>query len=159
MQGDHRDGQRESLLCRWGREAYVSLDDRERAKLNGIFRPSLSSDVSTEMVIALKEGRQTALPFFKQEFELNWLMARLGKPYVAIMDGITSEWYQYRPCWLLLTPRQWVVVRVSLFQHKSASLLLAPTSPCRRPRLDIHLMLGSPTTSLSWTAQWVLGSP
>ena len=31
------------------------------------------------------------MPFFKDEFELNWLMARLGKPYVVIMDGITSQ--------------------------------------------------------------------
>jgi 3-hydroxyisobutyryl-CoA hydrolase len=42
-------------------------------------------------VLDLKEGKNTALPFFKDEFELNWLLARLGKPYVSIMDGITSE--------------------------------------------------------------------
>lgn len=43
-----------------------------------------------ELAIDAKEGRHTALPFFKDEFELNWLMGRLGKPYVAILDGITS---------------------------------------------------------------------
>ncbi len=54
-------------------------------------RPFLSYFSFAELVIDLKEGLQTALPFFKDEFELNWMMARLGKPYVMIMDGITSE--------------------------------------------------------------------
>lgn len=44
-----------------------------------------------ELVLDLKEGKAGALDFFKDEFELNWSMARLGKPYVAVMDGITSE--------------------------------------------------------------------
>lgn len=39
----------------------------------------------------LKDGKQTALPFFKEEFELNWLLAKTGKTYVSVMDGVTSE--------------------------------------------------------------------
>ncbi|KAK8864439.1 hypothetical protein IAR55_001688 [Kwoniella newhampshirensis] len=42
-----------------------------------------------QIVLDHKVGKETALPFFKSEFQLNWLLARLGKPYVAIMDGIT----------------------------------------------------------------------
>lgn len=38
----------------------------------------------------LKKNKHTALPFFKDEFELNWAMGRLGKPYVAFIDGIVS---------------------------------------------------------------------
>jgi 3-hydroxyisobutyryl-CoA hydrolase len=34
---------------------------------------------------------KSGLAFFKDEFELNWALARLSKPYVAIMHGITSE--------------------------------------------------------------------
>ncbi|KAK4683792.1 hypothetical protein P7C73_g6434, partial [Tremellales sp. Uapishka_1] len=36
-----------------------------------------------------KAGKDGGLQFFKDEFELNWSLARLGKPYVAVMDGIT----------------------------------------------------------------------
>ena len=43
------------------------------------------------LVQGLQQGKDSALPFFKDEFELNWLMARLGKPYVSVMDGIVSE--------------------------------------------------------------------
>nr|XP_018262939.1 3-hydroxyisobutyryl-CoA hydrolase [Kwoniella dejecticola CBS 10117]OBR85097.1 3-hydroxyisobutyryl-CoA hydrolase [Kwoniella dejecticola CBS 10117] len=42
-----------------------------------------------QLVLDLKEGKDTALPFFKSEFELNWTLGRLGKPYVAIIDGVT----------------------------------------------------------------------
>lgn len=47
-------------------------------------------------IAALVEGRPTqgaapALKFFQEEFEMNWEMGRLGKPYVAIIDGFTSE--------------------------------------------------------------------
>ena len=45
----------------------------------------------TELVLDLKDGKAGALDFFKDEFELNWSIARLGKPYVAVMDGITSK--------------------------------------------------------------------
>lgn len=41
----------------------------------------------------LEEKKSTALAFFKDEFQLNWLMARLGKPYISVMDGITSKFY------------------------------------------------------------------
>lgn len=46
---------------------------------------------------------KTGLEFFKDEFELNWALARLSKPYVAIMHGITSgslamkHWGQAHP--------------------------------------------------------------
>ncbi|KZT27345.1 ClpP/crotonase [Neolentinus lepideus HHB14362 ss-1] len=33
--------------------------------------------------------RPRAVDFFKREFEMDYLLASLGKPYVAIMDGIT----------------------------------------------------------------------
>ncbi|WVQ67623.1 uncharacterized protein L199_005826 [Kwoniella botswanensis] len=42
-----------------------------------------------QLVLDLKEGKDTALPFFKSEFELNWTLGRLGKPYVAVIDGVT----------------------------------------------------------------------
>lgn len=47
--------------------------------------------LTAELVLDLKDGKSTALAFFKDEFALNWSMARLGKPYVSIMDGITSK--------------------------------------------------------------------
>jgi 3-hydroxyisobutyryl-CoA hydrolase len=46
---------------------------------------------SKEIILDVQAGKQTALPFFKDEFELNWAMAKLGKPYVVLMDGIISE--------------------------------------------------------------------
>ncbi|WWC89284.1 uncharacterized protein L201_004205 [Kwoniella dendrophila CBS 6074] len=42
-----------------------------------------------QLVLDLKEGKDTALPFFKSEFELNWTLGRLGKPYVSVIDGVT----------------------------------------------------------------------
>lgn len=42
-------------------------------------------------MLDLQEGKSSALKFFKDEFEVNWLIARLGKPYISVMDGITSE--------------------------------------------------------------------
>jgi len=44
-----------------------------------------------ELVLDLKANKQTAVPFFKEEFQLNWLMGRIGKPYVSFIDGIISE--------------------------------------------------------------------
>lgn len=44
-----------------------------------------------ELILDLKDGKQSALPFFKEEFELNWLLAKTGKSYVSVMDGVTSE--------------------------------------------------------------------
>jgi enoyl-CoA hydratase/carnithine racemase len=41
-------------------------------------------------VLDTKAGKFTALDFFKDEFQLNWALSRLGKPYVAVIDGITS---------------------------------------------------------------------
>ncbi|RSH87299.1 hypothetical protein EHS25_003208 [Saitozyma podzolica] len=42
-----------------------------------------------QLVLDTKAGKFTALDFFKDEFQLNWAMSRLGKPYVAVIDGIT----------------------------------------------------------------------
>ncbi|ORY21094.1 ClpP/crotonase-like domain-containing protein [Naematelia encephala] len=42
-----------------------------------------------QLVIDAQNGKSSALSFFKDEFELNWQLARLGKPYIVIMDGIT----------------------------------------------------------------------
>ena len=50
----------------------------------------LGAHEQIELILDLKEGKNTALAFFKDEFELNWAMARLGKPYIALMDGIVS---------------------------------------------------------------------
>lgn len=55
-----------------------------------MFSQNLTYFQSLELVLDLKEGKQTAVPFFKSEFQLNWLLARLGKPYVAVIDGVTS---------------------------------------------------------------------
>ena len=44
-----------------------------------------------ELVLDLKADKQTAAPFFKEEFQLNWLMGRIGKPYVSFIDGIISK--------------------------------------------------------------------
>ncbi|ORX36633.1 putative 3-hydroxyisobutyryl-CoA hydrolase [Kockovaella imperatae] len=69
---------RQSDLCR----VIVARGD-ERAFCAGGDVKSLIQD--------LKKGdaaQNIALPFFKDEFELNWLLARLGKPYVSLMDGI-----------------------------------------------------------------------
>ena len=38
----------------------------------------------------LKDGKATSLDFFKSEFELNWALGRLRKPYVAVIDGVIS---------------------------------------------------------------------
>ncbi|WVF71488.1 hypothetical protein IAT40_006294 [Kwoniella sp. CBS 6097] len=42
-----------------------------------------------QLVLDLREGKETALPFFKSEFQLNWTLGRLGKPYIAVIDGVT----------------------------------------------------------------------
>lgn len=36
-----------------------------------------------------QHGGKYALSFFKDEFQVNWEMGRIGKPYVAIIDGFT----------------------------------------------------------------------
>ncbi|KAL7421630.1 3-hydroxyisobutyryl-CoA hydrolase [Cryptotrichosporon argae] len=66
---------RESELC----QLVVGMGD-ERAFCAG-------GDVKG-LVLGQKEGKDEALAFFKDEFELNWLLGRLGKPYVAVIDGI-----------------------------------------------------------------------
>ncbi|EIW70338.1 hypothetical protein TREMEDRAFT_60829 [Tremella mesenterica DSM 1558] len=41
-----------------------------------------------QLIIDLKEGKDTPVKFFKSEFELNWLLGKLKKPYIAVMDGV-----------------------------------------------------------------------
>jgi hypothetical protein len=53
---------------------------------------SRSASDGIELVLDLKANKQTAVPFFKEEFELNWLMGRIGKPYVSFIDGIISTY-------------------------------------------------------------------
>lgn len=42
------------------------------------------------LVEGLEQDQTLGVKFFKDEFEMNWLMANLGKPYVAVIDGTTS---------------------------------------------------------------------
>ena len=50
-----------------------------------------SSPDITELAKDAEKKLDTGVAFFKEEFELNWLMSRLGKPYVSIIDGTTSK--------------------------------------------------------------------
>ncbi|ODN94259.1 3-hydroxyisobutyryl-CoA hydrolase [Cryptococcus wingfieldii CBS 7118] len=42
-----------------------------------------------QLVLDLEAGKDTAVKFFKGEFQMNWVLGRLGKPYIAIIDGVT----------------------------------------------------------------------
>lgn len=45
----------------------------------------------SELAKDAKDKKDTGVAFFKDEFELNWLMSRLDKPYVSVIDGTTSK--------------------------------------------------------------------
>ena len=46
---------------------------------------------SIAVAVETREGRlDEALEFFKRENTLDYTLAKLGKPYVVIMEGITS---------------------------------------------------------------------
>ncbi|KAG9082723.1 hypothetical protein FRC06_004881 [Ceratobasidium sp. 370] len=65
-------------------------DENKLCKLiigRGIGRAGLGSDVVANAAIA--EKQPAALQFFQKEFELDFALATLSKPYVAVMDGIT----------------------------------------------------------------------
>lgn len=49
--------------------------------------------MTSELVKDAQEKKDTGIAFFKDEFELNWLMSRLGKTYISVIDGVTSEFY------------------------------------------------------------------
>ena len=58
----------------------------------GLFRPTVNYRLLPGLVLELEKGDSSnALNFFKDEFQLNWAIARLGKPYVSVMHGITSK--------------------------------------------------------------------
>ncbi len=69
---------RESDLCK----LIIGLGN-ERSFCAGGDVAQLAKDV--------RDNKDTGIKFFKDEFETNWLMAHLNKPYIAVIDGITSE--------------------------------------------------------------------
>lgn len=46
-------------------------------------------DVRAVVLAARDQGVEAALPFFHDEYRLNWRIKNLGKPYIALMDGVT----------------------------------------------------------------------
>jgi enoyl-CoA hydratase len=46
-------------------------------------------DVRAVVLTAREQGVEAALPFFHDEYRLNWRIRNLGKPYIAFMDGVT----------------------------------------------------------------------
>ncbi|KAL1411515.1 3-hydroxyisobutyryl-CoA hydrolase [Vanrija albida] len=46
-------------------------------------------DVKTLVIARSKGDAASGLKFFQDEFGLNWHLGRLGKPYVAVIDGFT----------------------------------------------------------------------
>ena len=73
------------IIGRGDERAFCAGGDVKRAS------PSIARTHQVELVLDLKANKQTALPFFKEEFQLNWLMGRIGKPYVSFIDGIISR--------------------------------------------------------------------
>jgi enoyl-CoA hydratase/carnithine racemase len=79
-----------------GRSAQEAMSPVRRlsAILNaaGMLHPSVFSSLTlAELAKDAGERKSTGVEFFKDEFELNWLMSRLGKPYVSIIHGTTSR--------------------------------------------------------------------
>lgn len=58
-----------------------AAEPSNRGKAVGFFKK--------EYVTYIFEALQTYLPLFR--FEFDYILAALKKPYVAVMDGITSE--------------------------------------------------------------------
>lgn len=46
-------------------------------------------DIRTVVETASRRGVPAAAPFFFDEYRMNWRIGALGKPYVALLDGIT----------------------------------------------------------------------
>jgi enoyl-CoA hydratase/carnithine racemase len=46
-------------------------------------------DVRAVVETVRREGVAAALPFFRDEYRLNWRIARFPKPYVALLNGVT----------------------------------------------------------------------
>ena len=46
-------------------------------------------DIRAVAGLARAEGPAAAMPFFVDEYRLNWRIKRLPKPYIALLDGIT----------------------------------------------------------------------
>jgi enoyl-CoA hydratase len=46
-------------------------------------------DIRTVVETARRKGVGAAVPFFLDEYRMNWRIGTLGKPYVALLDGIT----------------------------------------------------------------------
>lgn len=46
-------------------------------------------DVRAVVETVQREGVAAALPFFRDEYRLNWRIARFPKPYVALLNGVT----------------------------------------------------------------------
>ncbi|WVQ80756.1 hypothetical protein IAT38_002861 [Cryptococcus sp. DSM 104549] len=45
--------------------------------------------LAIDLLEGSEAGKTSGSEFFKNEFQLNWLLSRLGKPYVAVIDGVT----------------------------------------------------------------------
>ena len=73
------------IIGRGDERAFCAGGDVKRTSL------SRARTHQVELVLDLKANKQTALPFFKEEFQLNWLMGRIGKPYISFIDGIISR--------------------------------------------------------------------
>lgn len=46
-------------------------------------------DIRAVVETARERGVAAAIPFFFDEYRMNWRISQLGKPYVALLDGIT----------------------------------------------------------------------
>jgi len=46
-------------------------------------------DVRGVIETAARDGVRDAMRFFREEYRMNWRIAHLGKPYIALLDGIT----------------------------------------------------------------------
>ena len=46
-------------------------------------------DVRAVVEAAATTGAESAMPFFRDEYRLNWRIKSLGKPYISLLDGVT----------------------------------------------------------------------
>ncbi len=75
-----------ATLCRW------RLDPAIRAVLIKAVPGRAfcaGGDIRVVIETAARDGVLAAVRFFFDEYRMNWRIARLGKPYIALLDGIT----------------------------------------------------------------------
>ena len=89
-------------------------------------------------------------------FELDYLLASVGKPYVVLMDGITSQLRTLRfPCDAALTAVQWAAASAWRQERLSELLLKTRSSLCQKPRSATAQMSVLAISCLTWTARLV----